>query len=408
MPASKSKRNRAGTPTGPVRLTVVQYGDYAEAAARFRAGGDENYYAQRYTVDFLPQLAAAAGMEEVTVISFAADAPPAVTDTGVRTRGVHLYPSGQRPRFDRLLDAIAESRPTHLVVAAPIAPAIRWGLARGLSVLPLFADSFRTRGLKAYIRNRLLARLLNDPAIEFVANHNLAASLDLARIGVKRDKILPFDWPELISVRDYAPKPAPPSDRPFRGLYVGQVTEAKGVGDAVRAVSILRGRGRDVTLTVIGGGDIAGFEELARREGVAAHVAFTGLLSHGRVLEEMRAHDVVLVPSHHSYPEGLPMTLYEALCMRVPLVTSDHPMFALRIRDGIEALVHPERNPEALADRVERLASDRRLYEELSVRGEESVKDYLCPLKWDRLLEDFVDPVRRPQLRRHSLANSRP
>ena len=37
----------------PVRLTIVQYGDYAEAAARFQAGGEANYYAQRYTVDFV-------------------------------------------------------------------------------------------------------------------------------------------------------------------------------------------------------------------------------------------------------------------------------------------------------------------------------------------------------------------
>ena len=41
----------------PVRLTIVQYGDYAEAAARFQAGGAANYYAQRYTVDFVARLA---------------------------------------------------------------------------------------------------------------------------------------------------------------------------------------------------------------------------------------------------------------------------------------------------------------------------------------------------------------
>lgn len=45
-------KSPADTPdrTPPVRLTIVQYGDYAEAAARFQAGGEANYYAQRYTV----------------------------------------------------------------------------------------------------------------------------------------------------------------------------------------------------------------------------------------------------------------------------------------------------------------------------------------------------------------------
>ena len=58
----------------PIRLTIVQYGDYAEATARFQAGGEENYYAQRYTVDFVAGLAGTPGIERVTVISFSASA----------------------------------------------------------------------------------------------------------------------------------------------------------------------------------------------------------------------------------------------------------------------------------------------------------------------------------------------
>lgn len=388
----------------PPRLTIVQYGDYAEAVTRFQAGEDETYYAQRYTVDFLADLASSAETEQVTVISFAADAPDQIAAPGIRTIGVDLYPRDGRARFDALLDAIAGSHPTHLVVASPICHAIRWGLRQKLPVLPLFADSFHASGLRGYIRNRRLARLLNNPAIDVVANHNLAASLDLARIGVNRSKIVPFDWPELISMQDYSPKSAPPANRPFRMLYAGQLTQAKGVGDAIRALAILRRRRRDVTLTLVGNGEAAAFETLAAKEGVAEHVTLAGRLPHGRVLDEMRAHDVVVVPSHHAYPEGLPMTLYEALCVRVPLIVSDHPMFTLRIRDGREALVHPERNAGALADRVERLVSDSRLYEEFSIRAETSVKNYLCPMKWDRLIKDFLDSASRYRLQYYSLA----
>ena len=399
-------KSPADTPdrTPPVRLTIVQYGDYAEAAARFQAGGEANYYAQRYTVDFVARLAERPGIEQVTVISFAADLPEVLTHNGVHTSGVGLYPRDRPARFRELLAAMAATRPTHLVIGAPIAPAIRWGLSQNLSVLPLFADSFRGTGLKGYIRNRLLAWLLNRPAIEYVANHNLAASLDLARIGVARDKILPFDWPEMTLAKDYTAKPAPAPDRPFRLLYVGQLSEPKGVGDTIQALAILRRRGLDAQLTLVGAGETDHFMSLARQHGVGEQITLTGLLPHDRVLAEMRAHDIVLVPSHHDYPEGLPMTLYEALCVRTPLVVSDHPMFALRIHDGEQALVHPQRDPEAMADRIERLVSDPRTYEEFSRRAEISVQDYLCPLKWDRLLEDFLDPAARKDLRRYSLA----
>ncbi|WP_347268148.1 glycosyltransferase [Paracoccus sp. (in: a-proteobacteria)] len=388
----------------PIRLTVVQYGDYAEAVARFAAGGEANYYAQRYTVDFVAALARRPGVERITEICFAADLPASVTPAGVHCVGIALYPPAGKARFQELVAMIAASRPTHLVVAAPIRPAIRWALRQRLPVLPLFADSFHGRGLRQRLRNLLLARLLNRPGVDLVANHNLAAALDLARIGVSRDKILPFDWPEMVLPEDYPPKPAPAPDRPLRLIYVGQLNEAKGVGDAVRALAILRRQGCDARLTLVGAGDAEAFRALARAEGVEAQVTLTGLLPHRQVLAEMRGHDIVLVPSHHAYPEGLPMTLYEALCVRSPLVVSDHPMFRLRIHDGVQALVHPERDPGAMAERILRLASDPASYEAFSRRAAESVTDYLCPLKWDRLIEDFLDPAHREGLRRFSLA----
>lgn len=43
-------------PSGPRRIVFVQFGDYAEAVQRFAAGGKENYYAQKYTVDYMAGL----------------------------------------------------------------------------------------------------------------------------------------------------------------------------------------------------------------------------------------------------------------------------------------------------------------------------------------------------------------
>lgn len=99
------------------------------------------------------------------------------------------------------------------------------------------------------------------------------------------------------------------------------------------------------------------------------------------------------------------MTIYEALCTRSPLLASDHPMFALKIRDRRNALVFPERNPMALAQRIDELASSPQLYAELSNAGAEAEQGYLCPLKYDRLISDFLDPARRAGLLEYSLAN---
>ncbi len=310
---------------GPIRLTIVQRGDYAEAYERIHRGEGGTYYAQEYTVAHVGKIAAREDVEAVSVINFNADQERCTLANDVTSSGVELFREGHRDRNDELIEAVEETEPTHLIVAAPIVPLLRWGLRQELIMLAIFADSFQGEGFRARVRNQRLAFVLNDPRIELVANHNLASSFDLARIGVDRAKVVPFDWPAVISPRDWEAKNAPAPNAPLRLVYVGMLNEQKGVGDAIESLAHLRRRGREVRLTIIGTGDQPLFQEIAERHGVSEYVHFMGRVPHAEVLKTMRNHDVVLVPSRHAYPEGLPMTLYEALCTRTPLVASDHP-----------------------------------------------------------------------------------
>ena len=102
------------------------------------------------------------------------------------------------------------------------------------------------------------------------------------------------------------------------------------------------------------------------------------------------------------------MTLYESLCTRTPLLTSDHPMFALRIQDRYNALVFPERNPEACANCIEELLQSPDLYSQLSLNALSAAHGYLCPLKYDQLLSSFLDFGSDTDLKKFSLANYYP
>src|SRR5205807_10325309 len=110
-------------------------------------------------------------------------------------------------------------------------------------------------------------------------------------------------------------------------------------------------------------------------------VDFLGPVAHRRVLELMREHDAVIVPSRHCYSEALPMTIYESFCARTPLITSDHPMFRGKVVDGLSGLVFPASDPSALADRIETLADDAGLYASLSHRAGEAWERLQCPVK---------------------------
>lgn len=389
---------------GPPRLTIIQMGDYAEAFQRFDAGEEETYYAQKFTVDFLGELLSIGAAQAVTVVTASRDAPRRTMANGVETVGVELFRQGQRPRYREMIALLNQIASTHVIIALPQAQLLRWALGRKVQVLPLFADSFRSTRLRDRVRYFRLARLLNNQSVPFIANHNIAASLDLQRIGVKQHKIIPFDWPALVSPRDYAPKPAP-KPGPLQIVYVGQITEIKGVGDAIEALARLNKDGPFANLSLIGKGETDRFQALAKAKGVASQVRFLGQLSHRKVLEAMREGDVVLVPSHHDYPEGLPMTLYEAMSVRTPLVTSDHPMFGLRIRDGENALVFPAGDPEALTAVIRRLVEEPELYGHISQQQGRAADGYLCPLKWQDLVSGFLDKAQWPRLCSYSLAD---
>jgi glycosyltransferase involved in cell wall biosynthesis len=396
-------------PLRAARVICVQFGAFAEAERQLAAGGAETFYGQRYSVDFMGRLAGQ--VEALTVLHVDRDDPEERLPSGVRSLGLQLYPPGRAARHLDLIRALARLRPTHLILQTPLPALIGWALVAGIRVLPILADSFGERSLRARAKAAVLARLLNNRRVEWVANHALAASLELVRIGVSPAKVLPFDWPALLSPDRYAPKPAPIAPE-LRAIFVGQMAEAKGPGDLIEAVARLAGLGgagsRPWRATLVGGDN----EALARRAAelkIGDRIQFVGRLPHDQIVPLMHEHDAVVVPSWHEYGEGLPMTIFEGLCSRTPLIVSDHRMFRLKVTDGEEALVFPARQPAALAACLDRLSRDGDLYRRLSAAGQAAAGDFFCPLKYDQLISRWLGgtPEDRRELASYCLASGR-
>ena len=389
-----------------MRLVFLQFGNFAEAVHSFAGGGKETFYAQRYSVDFVNSLAAQ--VTDLSVVHLGRDDAPEVLPSGVRSVGIELFPAGRRPRYGEVLKTLHRLRPDHLVLVSPLAVVLGWALATGVRTLPLFADSFHARGVKAKLKVAALAGLLRNRRLDWVSNHGMAASLDLVRIGVGADKVLPFDWPAFLTAADRPAKPAPVGDE-FRVIYVGAISASKGVGDLIDAAKILSAQAPPRWRFTIVGNHDGSFTRRLAELGLADTVEFVGRVSHERVVPLMNEHDAVVVPSRHEYPEGLPMTIYEGLCSRTPVVASDHPMFRLKLRDGHNALVFPASDPAALAQRLRQLAGDAALYQRLSATAEDAASDFFCPLKYHELLTRWLSGSQadRRALADFSLASGR-
>jgi len=402
-----------------VRMLLVQWaGDYSEAYRRLYGGGAENYYAQRYSIDSAGALSRQYKAYGVLCLSGSARVDE-VMGNGVRAMNAGLDMS--KPDFSVITEMVVGFNPTHLVLTTPNPALLEWGINSGIDVLPQFADTFLfgsddlslarrfLKPIKHAMKCRRLARALNSARVRWVGNHNVNACRDLVRIGVSPKKVVPWDWPSMVKADDYEPKRLPGNGAVTTMVFVGVMNAKKGVGDAIGAIAELRRRGRVVRLRVIGPGDIEPFRRQARDSGVMDSVDFEGPRSHDDVIAAMRDAQLALVPSWHSFPEALPMTIYEALAVRTPLICSDHPAFASRIGHGTSSISVPQRSPAAIADAAERLLTDPERYHRMSEATAVTWKKLACPVAYYDLIRRWAagSPEDDEWLAKYNLASGR-
>jgi glycosyltransferase involved in cell wall biosynthesis len=369
-----------------MRLTIVQYGgDYRDAWERFERGGQETYQAQRYSISFVGQLARR--LDQVAVVCAVTDAVfDIVLPNGVRAIGAGLK-SGFRPK--ELIPFLAKTTPDHLTLVTPLSPLLKWARRNDVRTITTLADSFERRGLSKAIQHHRLAKELNFKNVDWVGNHGISACLSLAAIGVRPDKIIPWDWPASHKPSDY-PSRTLDRSRPLKLVYVGSISEEKGVSDLLLALRRLGDVGTRPTLTLVGA-DVQGrMQSLTNALDLADQVRFTGVVANECVPEIMRLADVVVIPSRHEYPEGLPLTIYEALATRTPIIASDHPMFRGALTHAETALVFRAKDTRALADAIVHIGDDARLYASLSINSPYAWKALQLPVMWGGLVEKWL------------------
>lgn len=388
-----------------LRIAIVQYGVLHERFEDLRSGGPETYYAQRYSVDFVADLAER--HDFVGVCGVLGDAP------GEKALSDNLY-SACAPLVDGAVDSPAvishleRWRPDRLILQAPVRPILKWAIANRIDTLPLLADSFEQTSLRHRYRAYRLARLLNNPAIRAVGNHNVPSCLSLKRIGVAPEKLFPWDWPHTLRPENHSPK-ALQTGEPAKLVFVGSLASAKGVGDCIEAGRILKSEGIPFSMTLIGGGDFSDeAQSMISEMGLSGVIHLAGRMAHDDVVKALGEATVSLAPSWHDYPEGLPMTIYEALATRTPLALSDHPMFQLYFKDTPAARMAPEKNPATLAAGIKALITSPDVYAKASQATEALWNRIKCDLTWGAFIAAWLgeDGQTLGDIENYNLANT--
>jgi len=367
-------------------IVVLQYaGDFAEAFWRLRAGGAETYAAQAYSLDAVASLVDT-GTSVTSVCCLSAHADDQALPNGVRSIALGMPDTADPVRAWRVVDAL---RASHLLLRTPMLHVLVSARKRRIPVVATFADSFLQRGVMARMHYQALARELNDPNVLVVGNHGRNACRNLERIGVDPKKVVPWDWPQAAS--ELPPKRYP-QRAPWKLVYAGLIDRRKGVGDAIQALALLRRDGFNMNLQCFGGGPLEEFRRLAAACGVDDAVDFAGQAPNAVVCGAMRQADVVLVPSRNSYPEGLPLTIYEAFRSRTPIVGSDHPMFDGILVDGYSAKVFRAGDPRTLGRALRDLQASPETYETLSRNAQAAWLGLQIDTRWGELVRHWLAP----------------
>jgi glycosyltransferase involved in cell wall biosynthesis len=177
-------------------------------------------------------------------------------------------------------------------------------------------------------------------------------------------------------------------DGPLRVLFVGAVRLQKGIQYLMEAARLLRGE--KVHVRAVGPLRVSerATAELGRR------IELIGPVPRSQILQHYDWADLFVFPS---ICEGSANVCYEALAMGVPVVTTENAGSV--VRDGVEGYIVPIRSPELIAERIMKLASDRKLLQELSRNAILRAKQYT----WDRyaqrllsVITNRVDPAEQP------------
>ncbi len=148
---------------------------------------------------------------------------------------------------------------------------------------------------------------------------------------------------------------------------VGRLEEQKNHHLLIEAFSIFSEKFPEYTLDIYGKGILEKqLKEFAKEKGLERKVIFHGFCSNAR--EEIRDSAMFVLSSDY---EGISNSMLEALAMGIPVISTDCPIGGSRtnIKDGINGLLVPMKDAEALADAMERVAGDRGLAEKMSLNA---------------------------------------
>ncbi len=147
-------------------------------------------------------------------------------------------------------------------------------------------------------------------------------------------------------------------------LFVGRIEPLKGIDTLIRAMALVvkdfPNWQEDLCLTIVGGdasdrpetlnAEMARLQRLRAELGITELVTFLGAKAQDTLPYYYSAADVCIMPSHY---ESFGMVALESMACGTPVIASKVGGLSFTVQNGITGFLVPERQPEALAEKID-------------------------------------------------------
>jgi mannose/cellobiose epimerase-like protein (N-acyl-D-glucosamine 2-epimerase family)/glycosyltransferase involved in cell wall biosynthesis len=244
----------------------------------------------------------------------------------------------------------------------------------------------------------VLTRALLNRSRSAVLVQNRDDRAEIERLGVDADRIALIPGS---GVNTKVLKPAPEPAGPVTVAFAGRLVEDKGIRTLLAAHDLLTSGGHDVRLLIAGLPDAANPTSISLGEIKAwnqrRNLSYLGHIDD--IAAFWASAHIAVLPSRR---EGLPLTLLEAAACGRPLVATDVPGCREIARAGVNALLVPPDDAQALADAIARLAADGALRAKFGATGRVLVEREFSSAQIGREVVDLYrrllpGPLRAPR-----------
>jgi len=175
--------------------------------------------------------------------------------------------------------------------------------------------------------------------------------------------MIDFSKKDILLNRNYS------EDGKLRFLFVGRIELRKGIFDLLHAIKQLNNKYDNLHFDIVGGGE--SFGKIKNEFKEFSNIVMRGQISDKEELLHIYKHsDIFIFPSHD---EGFPRVLYEAMMLRLPVITTMVGGIGGFMKDYHNCLAIESQNYHSIVEVVEKIIDDEELRTKLLEQATEDM-----------------------------------